>query len=79
MLTASSINSIDIMITMTFLRLRKMPNTPEREQDRRDGEIDVPGRSPPSRQLRRSAVAGMLDPPEATFTTSTAVLGPRAT
>ena len=28
MLTASSISSIDIRMMMTFLRLRKMPNTP---------------------------------------------------
>ena len=39
MLTASSISSIDIMMMMTFLRLRKMPKTPEREQDRRDGQV----------------------------------------
>ena len=39
MLTASSISSIDIRMTMTFLRLRKMPKIAEREQDRGNREV----------------------------------------
>ena len=39
MFTASRISSIDIRMTMTFLRLRKMPNTPMVNRMRGDRQI----------------------------------------
>ena len=43
MFTASSISSIAISSTIRFLRLRKMPTTDDREQDRAEHEVVASG------------------------------------